>query len=445
MKINIPDNVSYIIRTLNRAGYEAYAVGGCVRDMILERNPQDWDITTSAMPGEVKRLFRRTVDTGIKHGTVTVLMRDKQYEVTTFRVDGDYKDGRHPESVTFTPCLSEDLLRRDFTINAMAYHPDEGIVDLHGGMDDIKNKVIRAVGDPDARFDEDALRIMRAIRFAAQLGFDIEPKTLAAISHHAPRLDMISRERIQAELTKLLVSPHPEKILLLYESGITTRILPVFDDMMILRQNNPYHRYTVGIHTVKMLENIDADPILRWTALLHDSGKTKTHMVDESGYDHFYGHGKVSALIADELLHELRFDNNTIAKVTTLIRFHDYRFTMTKKDLRKIVSIVTPELFPSLMKVMRADNLAKSPMAISTLIPALDDLQKLYDEILAEGDCLTLKDLAVGGSDLIKAGMKPGPEIGILLKEMFATVLDDPSKNDKALLMQLFKDKIPTG
>lgn len=445
MKINIPDNVSYIIRTLNRAGYEAYAVGGCVRDMILERNPQDWDITTSAMPGEVKRLFRRTVDTGIKHGTVTVLMRDKQYEVTTFRVDGDYKDGRHPESVTFTPCLSEDLLRRDFTINAMAYHPDEGIVDLHGGMDDIKNKVIRAVGDPDARFDEDALRIMRAIRFAAQLGFDIEPKTLAAISHHAPRLDMISRERIQAELTKLLVSPHPEKILLLYESGITTRILPVFDDMMILRQNNPYHRYTVGIHTVKMLENIDADPILRWTALLHDSGKTKTHMVDESGYDHFYGHGNVSALIADELLHELRFDNNTIAKVTTLIRFHDYRFTMTKKDLRKIVSIVTPELFPSLMKVMRADNLAKSPMAISTLIPALDDLQKLYDEILAEGDCLTLKDLAVGGSDLIKAGMKPGPEIGILLKEMFATVLDDPSKNDKALLMQLFKDKIPTG
>lgn len=442
MRFEIPDNVSYIIKTLNRAGYEAYAVGGCVRDMILGRIPQDWDITTSALPEAVKRLFRRTVDTGIKHGTVTVLTRGRQYEVTTFRVDGNYKDGRHPENVTFTRCLSEDLLRRDFTVNAMAYHPDEGIVDLHGGMDDIRNRIIRAVGDPDARFDEDALRIMRAVRFAAQLDFDIEPETLAAISRHAPRLDMISCERIQAELTKLLISPHPEKILILYDCGITARILPVFDAMMKLEQHNPFHSYSVGIHTVKMLENIEADPILRWTALLHDSGKTLTHTRDEGGCDHFYGHGQASAQLADEVLHRLRFDNNTIAKVTTLIRYHDYRFSMTKKNLRKVISMVSPELFPLLMDVMRADNLAKSPLAVSKLIPALDDLQKLYEEILEEGDCLTLKDLAVNGGDLISAGMKPGPKMGSVLKDMFETVLEDPGKNEKELLMQLFKDRI---
>jgi tRNA nucleotidyltransferase (CCA-adding enzyme) len=442
VKIDIPDNVSYIIRTLNRAGHEAYAVGGCVRDMLLGRTPQDWDVTTSALPGEVKKLFRRTVDTGIKHGTVTVLIRDLHYEVTTFRIDGDYKDGRHPENVTFTRCLSEDLLRRDFTINAMAYHPDEGLVDLHGGVDDIKHKVIRAVGDPDSRFDEDALRIMRAIRFAAQLDFDIEPDTMAAISRHAPRLGMISSERIQAELTKLLVSPHPEKLILLYECGITSRIIPVFDDMMRLEQNNPYHCYTVGMHTIMMLKNIEADPVLRWTALLHDSGKTVTHTRDEDGFDHFYGHGQASARIADEILHQLRFDNNTIAKVMTLVRYHDYRFTMTKNNLRKVVSTVSPELFPLLMKVMRADNLAKSPMAISKLLPALDDLQRLYDEILSEGDCLTLKELAVNGGDLIKAGMKPGPRMGEVLKDMLDTVLDDPEKNDKELLLGLFKDRI---
>ena len=267
IKIELPSGVAQIIGELNKAGYEAYAVGGCVRDSILGRDPHDWDITTSAMPLEVKGIFKRTVDTGIKHGTVTVLLGDEGFEVTTFRVDGEYSDHRHPTDVKFTRNLREDLLRRDFTINAMAYSEKTGIVDIYGGMDDLENKIIKAVGDPDARFDEDALRIMRAVRFAAQLGFDIEENTREAIKRHVKYLEDVSAERIETELTKLIMSDHPELLIDAYNLGITEIIFPEFDKMMETPQNTPFHIYDVGRHTIKVLQSVPAEKVLRYAGM----------------------------------------------------------------------------------------------------------------------------------------------------------------------------------
>lgn len=294
----MPKDVERIIDTLEDAGYEAYAVGGCIRDTLLGRVPEDWDITTSALPEQVKALFPRTVDTGLIHGTVTVLLKGSGYEVTTFRIDGEYEDARHPKEVVFTSKLAEDLMRRDFTINAMAYNHRTGIVDLFCGKEDLQKGMIRCVGDARKRFEEDALRIMRAIRFSAQLGFSIEKETKRAASKLAENLERVSKERIQVELVKLLVSNHPEKMRELYQMGITRIILPEFDDVMELEQNNPYHCFTVGEHTIRMLEEIPPQKVLRLTALLHDIGKVQCHTKDEKGEDHFYGHAEIGAEMA---------------------------------------------------------------------------------------------------------------------------------------------------
>lgn len=442
MVLRIPDQVSYILHTLNEAGFEAYAVGGCVRDAILGRTPEDWDITTSAKPAQVKALFRRTVDTGIQHGTVTVLIRDNSYEVTTYRVDGVYEDGRHPRQVSFTSQLSEDLLRRDFTINAMAYHPEEGLIDLYHGKEDLQNHIIRAVGVPEERFQEDALRIMRAIRFAAQLDFEIEEATLRAIRTFAERLTLVSRERIQVEMSKLLKSDHPEKFRLFYETGITAILFPAFDEMMALKQNNPYHCYTVGEHTLAMLAAIAPDPVLRWTALLHDTGKIQTHSTDENGIDHFYGHGKVSAEIARQFLRGLKFDNATLDAVTVLTRYHDYHFDMTKPNLRRAIHKVGENYFPYLLQIIRADTLAKSPYAQERLLPKIEQVEQMYQEICRDNDCVTLKKLAVSGRDLIAAGIAPGPQMGDILEAMLEEVMEDPAKNTKEALLAMLPDKI---
>ena len=294
MKITLPDDVKQIIETLEQHGYEGYAVGGCVRDSILGRIPNDWDITTSATPQQVKKLFPRTVDTGIQHGTVTVLMGKEGYEVTTYRVDGEYEDARHPKEVTFTANLEEDLRRRDFTINAMAYNDSEGLVDVFGGRADIEQKVIRCVGNAEERFGEDALRIMRAVRFSAQLGFTVDPDTAEAAKKLAGTLSKISAERIQTELVKLLVSPHPDYLRYAWEYGITAVVLPEFDRTMETPQNNPHHCYNVGEHTLEALRNIEADKTLRLAALFHDFGKPQTHTTDADGIDHFHGHAKSS-------------------------------------------------------------------------------------------------------------------------------------------------------
>ena len=290
MKLKMPASVDIIIDSLQANGYEAYAVGGCVRDSILGRDPDDWDITTSATPWEVKAVFGRTVDTGLQHGTVTVLLGNHAHEVTTYRIDGDYEDGRHPKDVTFTASLEEDLKRRDFTINAMAYNDKSGLIDLYGGVDDIQRGCIRCVGNAEERFGEDALRILRALRFSAQLGFGIEQDTYDAICKLAQTLEKISAERIAAELTKLLLSERPEYIQHLYETGITKVILPEFDPMIETSQNNPHHCYTVGRHTLESLKYIPAHKVLRFTMLLHDIGKPNCRTTDEDGIDHFKGH-----------------------------------------------------------------------------------------------------------------------------------------------------------
>ena len=323
MKIQIPEKANEIITTLTAAGYEAYVVGGCVRDAILGREAADWDITTNARPEQVKALFPRTVDTGLQHGTVTVLNGKEGFEVTTYRIDGEYLDGRHPEQVLFTPNLLEDLKRRDFTINAMAYNEKEGLVDAFGGIGDLERGQIRCVGDPRERFTEDALRILRAVRFSAQLDFEIEAETKAALAEFAPRLTKVSAERIQVELMKLLTSDHPEVFRVVWETGITAVILPEFDACMETPQHNPHHCWNVGEHILRTLTGVEKDKALRWAALLHDMGKPATRTTDEQGIDHFHGHAKLGAEMANGILRRLKFDNDTRKRVVRLVEFHD--------------------------------------------------------------------------------------------------------------------------
>ncbi len=434
--ISVPAAAGKILSVLNEAGHEAYVVGGCVRDALLGRTPGDWDITTSASPQEVKALFRRTVDTGIQHGTVTVLLGGGAYEVTTYRLDGAYEDGRHPKEVTFTRSLAEDLRRRDFTINAMAYHPEEGLTDLFGGMDDLRRRLIRAVGVPAERFQEDALRILRAVRFSAQLDFETEKETLAAIRDFAPRLELISQERIRTELDKLLCSDHPEKFLLLRETGITARLFPEFDRMMEMPQNNPWHSYSVGEHTLMVMQNVPAERSLRWAALLHDVGKLFTRTTDENGVDHFYGHAARSAVFAESFLRNLRFDNHTISEVSLLVRWHDSHFEGTPRNTRRVVARVGKEHFPALLAIARADALAKSLYAQEQLLPVYDVAEQQYRDILAAGECTSLGELAISGKDLIAAGMKPGPQIGETLNGLLKLVIDHPEYNTREELLK---------
>lgn len=444
MKIEMPQDVRFILERLNMAGYEAYAVGGCVRDSLLGRVPNDWDITTSATPYEVKDIFRRTVDTGLKHGTVTVMLRSEGYEVTTFRIDGEYTDHRRPDGVTFTRELSEDLLRRDFTINAMAYNDDTGIVDLYGGIKDLEDKIIRCVGNPDDRFDEDALRIMRAVRFAAQLGFDIDEETRLAAKKHAPELVKVSAERIETELTKLLVSPHPEKIIDMYELGITKMILPEFDRLMETPQNTPYHIYDVGRHTVEVIKNVPATKVMRYTALLHDFGKPECKTTDDNGIDHFKGHAVVSEKIAEIILKRLKMDNDTIRDVKKLVLWHDYGINgcLTKKSVRKMLSKMGAEYFDDYILIRKADQAGQSDYLILEKEKALEEIIRYHDEIVEEGCALTIKDLAINGNDLKNLGIKPGPEMGEILSKLLEHVLEDPSCNTKEALTILVKEMV---
>ena len=442
MRIAIPEKANYIIKTITDAGHEAYVVGGCVRDSILGREPGDWDITTSAKPEEVKALFRRTIDTGIQHGTVTVMLDKEGFEVTTYRIDGKYEDSRHPKEVTFTPNLVEDLKRRDFTINAMAYNDESGLVDIFGGLADIESKTIRCVGDARERFQEDALRIMRAIRFSAQLGYTIEEQTCDAIKELAPTLKNISAERIQVELTKLISSPHPDTLRMAYEMGVTKVILPEFDKIMETPQNHPHHIYNVGEHTLKALLEVDAERILRLAVLLHDIGKPETLTIDEEGLTHFHGHEAVSAEMSRVILRRLRFDNGTISQVTKLIKYHDYGNSV-EPDLRMVrraVNKIGEDIFPMLLQVKRADTMAQSEYMRREKLDNLEQWKILYDRIIEEKQCVSLKTLAVTGTDLIAMGMKPGKEIGEMLHKLLDVVLENPEYNTKEQLLQKAKE-----
>lgn len=441
MKIELPRKVVLIIKNLQRHGYDAYAVGGCVRDSILNRKPEDWDITTSAKPEQVKRIFRRTVDTGIEHGTVTVLIGKDGFEVTTYRVDGLYEDGRHPKEVTFTSRLEEDLKRRDFTINAMAYNDDERLVDAFGGMRDLNHHLIRCVGDPKERFSEDALRILRAVRFSAQLAFPIEPETAEAIKSLAPNLEKISAERIQAELVKLLVSDHPERIQDACELGITKVVLPEWDDMVGVKQNTPHHKYDVAAHTVHALQNVKNDKVLRLTMLFHDMGKPVMKTTDENGRDHFKGHAIASEQIAKTVMKRLKFDNDTIRKVTKLVTYHDYRMEPTGANVRRAMHEIGAELFPYYLAVRLADTKAQSSYERREKLENIIQIRELYRNALRNKECVTLKDLAVTGTDLINLGIAPGKELGTLLNELLDMVIEDPAWNQKGKLCDYVKER----
>ena len=443
MKIVLPEKVNHIIKTLTAHGYEAYAVGGCVRDSILERAPQDWDITTSAKPEQVKELFRHTIDTGIQHGTVTVMIDHEGFEVTTYRIDGEYEDARHPKEVQFTANLLEDLKRRDFTINAMAYNEKDGLVDAFDGMGDLERGVIRCVGKAEERFSEDALRMLRAIRFAAQLGFAIEADTRQAICLLAGNIAKVSAERIQVEMVKLLTSEHPEQIQTAYETGLTAIFLPEFNRMMECEQNNPHHCYSVGVHTVEAMREIAADKVLRLTMLLHDVAKPECIKTDEAGIDHFYGHPKAGGEMARGILRRLKFDNDTTDAVCRLVAWHDDNPELSEQNVRRAIHRIGVQQYPALFAVKRADILAQSGYQRAEKLAYVADYERLYEEIMKKQQCLTIKDLAINGSDLIAAGMKPGKELGAVLKQLLELVLDEPELNTKEqLLVQAEKIKL---
>lgn len=453
MNFPVPKKVNDIIKELMQHGYEAYAVGGCVRDMVLGREPEDWDITTSATPYEVKKIFRRTVDTGIVHGTVTVLIDKEHYEVTTYRLDGEYEDNRHPKQVEFTSSLTEDLKRRDFTINAMAYNEKEGFIDLFGGMEDLKRGLIRCVGSAVDRFDEDALRILRAIRFSAQLNFTIEENTLQAIRDKVENLRNISAERIRVELTKLLISDYPNRLRLLYEIGITGVILPEFDAMMRTEQRNIHHIYSVGDHTIHAVSEVAGSikehrfeprerTILRYTMLLHDIEKPNTITVGKDGQNHFYGHQEKGAATAKNILRRLKFDNDTIDSVVHLIRWHDHRFVLTPSGMRKAASKIGKEYMELLFEVNRADTSAKNPEHTKEKQERLATARQLYRGIVERGECVSLKELKINGRDLIAIGMKPGREMGVVLNDLLAEVLEQPALNEREILLSRAKERI---
>lgn len=420
MKMNIPEPARKIIDRLNEHGYEAYVVGGCVRDMILKREPGDWDITTSARPEQVKALFTRTLDTGIQHGTVTIMVGKEGYEVTTFRVDGDYTDGRHPDTVTFTPSLEEDLKRRDFTINAMAYNHNTGLVDIFGGREDIEGKVIRCVGNPTERFTEDALRILRAIRFSAQLGFEIKDATRQAITEIAPNLVHVSKERIQVELTKLLLSDRPEAMKLVYETGISPYVSETFHKM--------------GEMIGDMPVTVPAKKSLRWALFLRKGTPEQ----------------------AVRILRDLKLDNDTIYQVKVLtgwiersicgeIALPDEMCTRenaaelefmpgaeSKPQIRKVMSQMEPELFDDLLTLKMCLSEDASDDRESQWLCQVRDLT---EEIRSNRDCISLKTLAVSGHDIMGAGVKPGREVGNTLARLLDMVLEEPQRNTKEYLL----------
>lgn len=439
--IQLPEKVKYIINRIMEAGYEAYAVGGCIRDSLLGRMPEDWDITTSASPNEIKNLFKYTIDTGIKHGTVTVMLEREGFEVTTYRIDGEYEDGRHPKEVVFTSNLLEDLKRRDFTINAMAYNEQEGLVDAFEGMKDIQRKMIRCVGSPTERFSEDALRMMRAVRFSAQLGYEIEKETAEAIKLLAGDLKKISAERIQAELVKLLVSPHPDYLQIAYETGITAVILPEFDVCMKTKQQNPHHCYTVGRHILESMKAVPSEKVLRLVMLFHDMGKPARLTVDEQGIYHFHGHPEVSEKIAEEILHRLKFDNDTSLLVKKLIKYHDCDIVPRPNSVRRALLNMGEEVFPLLLQVKKADVMAQSDYLRDQKLRTLEELQQVYQQILEQEQCVSLKTLAVDGKDLMtQVGMVQGKELGEMLKTLLEMVVEDPDCNNREYLLSTARE-----
>lgn len=436
LKIEIPSGANEIIHSLQNNGYEAFLVGGCVRDSILGRPIHDYDITTSATPDEMIEVFndKRIIETGLQHGTITIVIDGEGYECTTYRVDGNYSDSRRPDSVTFTRSLEEDLKRRDFTINAMAYNNEAGLIDPFNGMEDIKYHKIRCVGKPEDRFSEDALRILRAIRFACQLDFSIHPSIgwVIGYTNIKHNLRSVSSERVQSELIKMILCKS-FPIRFMWNHGVFEEIIPEWN-YMYLQQNNKYHIYNVAQHSLKAMEYLlpETDLITRFAVLFHDIGKPHCYQDGEDGVRHFKGHGKVSADMTDEIMKRLRFDNDTREKVVELVYYHDSTFEVEKKYVNRWLNKIGEEQFRRLLNVRRADIKAQADMAQETRLQKIDNIEYILEEVLRDDECFSLKDLAVNGKDVMDTMLiKSGKEVGYWLNEILTRVIDGRLKNDR--------------
>lgn len=436
MTIDIKKPIITIINILERNGFEAFIVGGCVRDSLLNKKPHDWDITTNALPEQVISCFKgyRVIETGLKHGTVTVMLDGEPYEITTYRVDGKYSDNRHPDSVRFVSSLKADLSRRDFTVNAMAYSPSVGLIDYFGGQEDLKNKLIKCVGEPDKRFQEDALRIMRAVRFASVYDFFISADTASAVKSNVNLLENIAVERISSELNKLLCGKGAKQMLLQFWDVISF-IIPEIKASVGFPQKNPYHCYDVYEHIAESVANAPENLTIRLTLLFHDIGKPKCCGTYEDGTAHFYGHPKASSEMAVDILKRMRYDNNTIKRVRDLILYHDADLQPGQKNIKRWLNKIGEEEFRQLLEVRRADIKAQSERYKNDRLIMLDKVEALLNEVLRQRQCFSLMDLAVSGSDLIDAGIPQGRQIGEILNRLMDLVIDGKIENEKSKLL----------
>lgn len=454
IKINkIPEEVMFIIQELNRDGYEAYIVGGALRDSILNKPVHDWDICTSATPDEIIKTFpyEDIIPTGLKHGTITIVINDNHYEITTFRIDGDYSDGRRPDNVEFTTNIFEDLRRRDFTINAMAYNPFQGFVDPFNGIEDIKNKIIRCVGNPNDRFNEDGLRILRSIRFSAQLGFTIEEETSKSIHRNKLLLNTISKERIQSELFKILESNYCGNNILRKYSDIICQCIPEIKPMIGFEQNNPYHIYDVWEHTLHCMDFLVyyddkyKNIILRLAVLLHDVGKPYCYSEDNDGIGHFYHHANISCDMSEKILKNLKCSNDIIDNVCELIKNHDVQFVPTRSFVKRMLNKLGETQLRRLIILKNCDIYGQKQNQSGERIEKLFDIICILNEIIVENECFKLKDLAINGNDLIEYGIPQGKIIGSILNELLYMVIDNEVNNDKNELLKMtdfiFKSK----
>lgn len=430
----LPLELQSVLQTLEEHGYEAWCVGGCVRDLLLGRQPDDWDVTTSALPEQTMALFgERAAPTGLAHGTVTVRGDGLAVEVTTFRCDGPYADGRHPERVTFTRSLKEDLRRRDFTVNAMALDLRGALADPFGGRSDLAAGVLRCVGEPKARLREDGLRIMRCLRFSAVLAFSVEAATAESLHGERALLEKIAAERLRSELTKLLCGQKAVEVLREYPDVVGV-FLPELLPMVGFSQRNPHHCYDLWEHTLHAVAAVPPDPLLRYTMLFHDLGKVSTFRLDEKGVGHFYGHGKVSRALADQVMERLRFDGASRRRILLLVEYHDYPLCCAEKPLRRALRRFGEEGLRQLLTVKRADNLAQHPDFWGRQ-RELDETEWLLKEILSGDACFSLAQLAVHGRDLLALGYE-GPALGRVLDELLDLVVEDKLPNEQEALLQ---------
>lgn len=441
MDIKMPENVSMAVSKLAKAGFEAYIVGGCVRDSLLGRPPLDWDICTSALPEQVLECFKgyQILETGLKHGTLTLILDKRPYEITTFRLDSQYSDNRHPDQVEFISNLQEDLARRDFTINAMAYNPAQGLIDYHGGLKDLNQRVIACVGQADHRFREDALRILRALRLAAELEFKLEEKTQAALFENKQLLAKISPERINSEFSRLLLSREPQAILAEYNELIY-QFIPELKPLLNFRQNNPYHYLDVWQHTLEALKHTPPNLLVRLTILFHDIAKPTCYTQDQQGIGHFYKHARLGSQMALEILKRLKYDRPTVTGVSQLILEHDAEILPQAANLKRWLNKLGREKLNLLLQVKTADAKAHVPQNSLVKLAVLEEAALIIQEIIQDRQCFQLADLAVNGKDLLSIGIPEGPGMGELLKRLLEKVMEEELPNERAALLAFIKN-----